>query len=522
MKGPLVIANARVTPLRDGGPEATALAVCDGRIVEVGSTAEISQRYAGAEVIDAGGRRVIPGLIDSHLHLVRAGLTWHTEARWDGTRTLAAALDRVAARCATKPHGSWVRVMGGWHPRQFEEGRGPTRAELDAVAPDHPVYVQFLFEDAVLNTAAMRVIDDRPGAHVECDEVGRATGPAALRLLDAAVGTADLNAQVASTAAFLRELSAYGVTGASDMNGFGVTPAAYLPLATLWRRGEFPLRVRLHLGAGEPGGEVERYRQWNRFAHTSFGDGMLRMAGFGEIPSFGCTDLEGLDPSRLPTQQGRDVFAEVSRIAVEGGWPMHVHAILDSTASAVLDVWEKLAADVPLAGRRFALCHAESISAANIARVADLGVGIAVQGRLVLRGADSARAWGADVARAAPPLRDLLDAGIQIGAGTDGTIAASPNPWLSMWWLITGRALDGSAPRLARHRLTRFEALDAYTTGSAWFTFEDDHRGAIAPGLSADLAILSDDFFGVEDDTIPDIRSVLTIVGGQIVYREGH
>ena len=269
---------------------------------------------------------MIPGLIDSHLHLVRAGLTWHTEARWDGARTLAAALDRVAARCATQPHGSWVRVMGGWHPRQFEEGRGPTRAELDAVAPDHPVYVQFLFEDAVVNTAAMRAIDGRPGAPVECDGAGHTAGPAALRRLDAAVDTADLNAQVASTVAFLLKLSTYGVTGASDMNRFGVTPEAYRPLFALWRRLELPVRVRLHLGAGEAGGEVERYRQRNRYAQAFFGDGMLRMAGFGEIPSFGCTDLEDSIPSRLPTQPGRDVLAEVSRIAVDGGWPMHVHA----------------------------------------------------------------------------------------------------------------------------------------------------------------------------------------------------
>jgi predicted amidohydrolase YtcJ len=495
------------------GEVESAIAVDRGRIVEIGPTDRLRATYAGARTIACGRRRAIPGLIDSHLHAVRAGRTWHAEVRWDGIGSLAEAVDVLAERCVTAPPGSWLRVTGGWHPAQFVEARLPTRAELDGAAPEHPVYAQLLFEGAVPNTRAIRACPELAGPDF-------VAGLPALRLLDQAVGEPDEETAAASTEAFLRTLSAAGVTGASDMNGFGVMGAAYRPVLGLWRAGRLPVRLRLHLGPGGPGREVATYRGHAEHCFAGLGDGMLRMSGFGEIPSFGCTDLEGLETGRRPSAEGRRTLAEVSRIALEHGWPLHVHAILEATLGAVLDAWEEIAAGASLAPYRFAICHAEAIGPASIERAARLGIGVAVQNRLMLRGSDSARAWGAAVARQAPPLRDLLDAGIPLGGGTDGTVANSADPWRTLWWMVTGRSLDGSPARAERHRLTRAEALTVLTAGSAWFTAEEQDRGVLAPGRAADLAVLSDDFFTIAEKDIPGIRSLLTVVDGRVVHRD--
>lgn len=496
-----------------GDAEPSAIAVDHGRIVEIGPTDRLRAVYAGARTIACGRRRAIPGLIDSHLHAVRAGRTWHAEVRWDGLGSLTEALDLLARRCATATPGSWLRVTGGWHPAQFAEARLPTRAELDDAAPDHPVYAQLLFEGAVLNTRAMRACPELAGPEF-------VAGLPALRLLDRSVGEPDEETATASTEAFLRMVSAVGVTGVSDMNGFGVMGAVYRPVLELWRARRLPVRLRLHLGPGGPGREVATYRRHAEHCFAGFGDGMLRTSGFGEIPSFGCTDREGLESGRRPSSEGRRTLAEVSRIALEHGWPMHVHAILRTTIDAVLDVWEEIAAGASLAPYRFAICHAETIGPASIERAARLGIGVAVQNRLMLRGSDSARAWGVTIAREAPPLRDLIDAGIPLGGGTDGTVANSADPWRALWWMITGRSLDGSPARGERHRLTRSEALAVFTAGSAWFTAEEHDRGVLAPGRAADLAVLSEDLFTIAEDAIPRIRSLLTVVDGRVVHRD--
>jgi predicted amidohydrolase YtcJ len=525
----LVLRGGRITTGVRGAPEATALAVLDGRIAVVGDEAQVQELVdAGARVVDLGGRRVVPGLIDGHLHLVRAGLTWSTEVRWDQVPSLREALGLLAAAARERPPGTWVRVLGGWHHGQFAERRQPTREDLDAVAPDHPVQVQLLYSHAVLNTAALRATgmadaDRTPaGAEVERGPDGEPTGVVrgrpAFELCARTAGRLGLDEQIASTRGLLAELAGYGLTGAVDANGIGITPDSYRALYEIWRRGELTLRTRLYLGPTGPGTELDDVRAWVRYAHPGFGDDMLRQVGLGEQTSFAFMDLEGLDPTFRATDAGRADLLEITRLAVEHGFPIHMHAVLDETVSAALDAWEQVDAETPLAGRRFSLCHADAISPRNVRRAAALGLGIGVQNRLVFRGGDSATAWGADVAHTAPPLRDLLDAGIPLGAGTDATVVSSPNPWLSLWWLVTGGTLDGSPPRDASHRLSREEALHLYTTGSAWFSFDEGERGTLEPGRLADLAVLTEDYFEVPDDAIRGLRSVLTLVGGRVVH----
>jgi predicted amidohydrolase YtcJ len=509
-----------------GRGEVEAVAVRDGRVAAAGTAEESRQAMdPKAEVIDLGGRRVVPGLIDSHTHFVRAGLSWNDLVRWDDVRSLREGLGRLAAAADRAPDGTWLPVLGGWHPGRFPEGRGPTPQELE-VSTRHPIYVQLLYEEGILNTAGIRAaelgFEDPPGGAVERDATtseptGRIRGPGAFAHVLGRIPRADLEAQIASTRTLMADFNSLGVTSVTDPGGFGVSPETYRPVFELWRRGQSTLRVRLYLVPSERGRELEQVRDWVRHVQPGFGDPLLRYVGMGEILSFACHDMEGVRPFEV-SDEAKVELRDICRLLLDHGWPAHVHAILDTTVSSVLDVWEELDEEYGLAGRRFSLAHAEAIGEENLQRVAALGVGIAVQNRLMFRAADSAALWGKEVAIAAPPLRRMLELGIPVGAGTDATVVTPHNPWLCLWWLVTGGSFDGAPPRRSEHRLSREEALRLYTEGSAWFSFDEGGQGTLEPGKWADLAVLTDDYFGVGEDEIPSLRSELTLVGGQVVH----
>jgi predicted amidohydrolase YtcJ len=495
-----------------GTGEVEAVAVRGDQVVAVGPSDEVREAGgARAEVIDLEGRRAIPGLIDSHIHFVRAALAWNDLVRWGDVGSLQEGLERIARAASASPAGTWIRVLGGWHPGQFEERRSPTREELDRTAPDHPVYVQLLYEQAFLNTAGLRAAG-LESAH----PAGILPGGAFQQVLSR-IPLADHEAQVASTKAFMAELNGLGVTGVVDPGGFGVFPESYRALFDVWRRQEATLRVRLYLVPTERGSELEQIREWVRYVHPGFGDEMLRYVGMGEVLAFSCHDMEGVRPFQV-TEEAKAELLEISRVLARHGWPAHVHAILDGTIGAVLDVWEEVDEELGLAGRRFSLAHAEPIGEENLQRVARLGTGIAVQDRLIFRAADSADLWGKEVAQRSPPLRRMLELGIPVGAGTDATVVTPHDPWRCLWWLVTGQSLDGAAARIPEQRLTRPEALRLYTAGSAWFSFDERTRGTLQPGRLADLAVLSEDYFRVPEAELPHLHSVLTLVGGRVVH----
>ncbi|QBI20902.1 amidohydrolase [Egibacter rhizosphaerae] len=508
-----------------------AVAIADGRVLAVGSDEQCrSTAGPGTVVVDLQGRTVVPGLIDSHVHVVRAGLTWSWELRWDEVPSLREGLDVIARAARQRPRGEWLAVVGGWHPGQFVEHREPTLAELEEVAPDHPVYVQLLYERALLNRAAMRACGldagtpDPAGGRFLRDEQGAPTGVVtgvpAFNAVLSAVPAPDRAAAVASTRQLAEHLLAFGLTGVVDPGGFGMDADTYAPLFELWRGHALPLRTRLYVCPTAPGQEEADVDGWLRHQASGFGDPWLRLTGIGEIAAFGCHDMEGLAPHEV-TPESAAVLERVGERIAARGWPLHLHAIRDETIDAVLDVWERIDAHTPLAGLRWSLAHADAISSRNLGRLEALGAGIGVQDRLVYRGGDSAAAWGAEVAATAPPLRRMRDAGIPVGAGTDATRVASPNPWVSLWWLVTGGTLDGSPPRDPGERLTREEALHCYTAGSAWFSFEEHERGTLRPGARADLAVLDDDYFTVPEARIRELRAELTVVDGRALHAEG-
>ena len=533
----IILINGRIATQDGRRSFATAVAIKDGRFLTVGSDQEIlAYRGATTQVIDVGGRTVIPGLNDSHLHIIRGGLNYNLELRWDGVPSLADALRMLREQARRTPPPQWVRVVGGWTEFQFAERRMPTLEEINAVSPDTPVFVLHLYDRAILNGAALRACGytkdtpDPPGGEIQRDQQGHPTGlliarPNAMILYATlAKGPKLLPEQQAnSTRHFMRELNRLGLTSAIDAGGgFQNYPDDYQVIEDLHQRGEMTVRLAYNLFTQRPKQELDDFSKWVTMTRPGEGSDFYRMNGAGEMLTFSAADFEDfLEPRPdLPASLEQEL-TQVVRLLAEHRWPFRLHATYDESIGRFLDVFEAVNRDVPFNGLRWFFDHAETITERNLERVKALGGGIAMQHRMAYQGEYFIDRYGADAARHTPPTVQMLHMGIPVGAGTDATRVASYNPWVSLYWMVAGRTVGGTALYPEANRLDRMEALRRYTVGSAWFSGEEDKKGAIVPGHLADLAVLSADYFSVPEEEIKGIESVLTLVGGTVVYGAG-
>jgi predicted amidohydrolase YtcJ len=529
----LVLRGGRISTFADSGPtEVESIAIAAGRVIAIGSDDDLAGLADQAErVITLDGRRVIPGLNDSHIHAVRGGVSWTRTVHWEDVRSISDGLERLRDDAARRGAGEWVSVVGGWHSSQLAEKRGPTRAELDSVAPDNPVYVQELYDVGVLNTAGLIACGwsgdaaDPERGRLERDDDGRLTGRifgvgAFSVPLASALGTSTGESEDGIRAMFAA-FAQHGLTGVVDGGGLLVTPRDYDPIYAVWRRGELDVRTRMFMSAWTRGGEVADIDQLTSLVQPGSGDRMLSVFGVGEIPHLGCHDMEGLDEFTLSDESHAELV-EIVRMCATRGWRMSIHAVLDATLGRILDAWEAVEEETGLVAHRgFSIVHADEASRSNLERLAKLGAGVLVQNRLVLKGADYVASWGEEATVNAPPIGDLRELGIPIGGGTDATRANWFSPWASIWWLVTGGTLDGSGVRAERHRLSRVDAVAAYTRDAAWFTGEQGHRGRLLPGYDADLCVPTLDPFACSDDELRDILSDLTVMNGRITHDSG-
>ncbi len=537
MDAETIFINGRITTLGREHPEVTAVAIKDGRFLAVGPEAEImNHKGEGTRVIDLHGRRVIPGLNDSHIHVIREGLNYNMELRWDGVPSLADALRMLREQARRTPVPQWVRVIGGWSEFQFAEKRMPTLDEINAAAPDTPVFVLHLYDRAFLNRAALRALGytrDTPefaGGEIQRDRRGNPTG-----LLIARPNATILYASLAkgpklsyddrlnSTRLFMRELNRLGITRVIDAGGgFQNYPEDYGVIEELARRKELTLRFAYNLFTQRPGEELDDFVRWVGMTAPGRGDDLFRMNGAGEMLVFSGADFEDFLAPRpeLPPDMEKGL-EPVVRLLAENRWPFRLHATYDESITRFLDVFERIDREVPFRGLHWFFDHAETISARNIERVKALGGGIAVQDRMAFQGEHFINRYGAEAARHTPPIVRMLAAGVPVGAGTDATRVSSYNPWVSLFWLVTGKTVGDARLYHVENRLDRLTALRLYTLGSAWFSGEEDKKGSIEPGKLADLSVLSQDYFAVPEDLIRHIESVLTVVDGKVVHGSG-
>lgn len=533
----VVLRNAKIHTGDPARPQASAVAITDGRITKVGDDAAVAA-YVGpaTQVIDAQGRRAIPGLNDSHLHVIRGGLNYVLELRWDGVPSVALALALLREQAAGTPPGQWVRVVGGFTKEQFVERRLPTLKELNDAAPDTPVFVLNLYQSALLNRAAVRAAgytSDTPepaGGHIVRGPDGTPTGmllaaPAATLLYQTLGKAPKLNVedQKVSTRHYLRELNRFGLTSAIDAaGGFQSFPDDYAVVRELAERGELTLRIAYHLFPQVLGQEVADIQRWIQTVTPGDGDEFLRLNGAGENLTWAAADFENFaEPRPELSENYEDEFEKAVRILCENDWGFRLHATYNETIQRDLAVFEKLAADGLFPGRgRWFFDHAETVTPDSLERIAALGGAISIQNRMSFQGESFIARYGKPAAQAAPPVRAMLAAGLTVGAGTDATRVSSYNPWVALHWLVSGRTVGGTILYPPSNRLTREEALERYTVAGAQLSGEAAVKGILREGYFADLAVLSDDYFAVEQADIPHIEAVLTMVGGKVVYAD--
>jgi predicted amidohydrolase YtcJ len=508
--GTTVLLNGKILTVDPKFSVAEALAVRDGRIIASGTSSDL-RKMAGkqARVIDLEGRTVIPGLIDSHMHAIRAALSFSTEVNWIGARSIPEALDRIRQASRSMPPGAWLIVAGGWNAQQFSENRRPTQAELVAAAPDNPVYVQLGYGWAILTPKALDKLhiateaDLPPGGKLERGSDGQLTGGisgaqnAIIALFDR-LPVPTPEQEVDGTKKFFRELNRLGLTGVVDPGGNNMTAESYQAVFKVWRQGQLTVRVAYSLCGITPGKEFEELKDLTQLLPMGFGDGMLRFNGIGERITW------GMNNNNTPTEAEREKYYEIVRWAAERGMSVTMHWPRNDSVGVLLDIFERVNKEAPIGNLRWSIAHLNDASPENLRRMRALGV-----------------AWTMQPAQRMPPVETARELGVMVGAGTDAHRVASYNPFTALQSLIGGKTANGIVLSGPEEPPSRTEALRLYTMGSAWFSRDEGERGSLEPGKLADLAVLSKDFMKAPVEQVGGIGSLLTMVGGKIVYATG-
>ena len=533
-----LLVNGRITTLDPKQPNAEAIAIRGERIVAVGSERDLSAyRGPSTRVINLERRVVIPGLNDAHTHFIRGGLTYTNEVRWDGVPSLEEGMRRVREQARRTPAPHWVQVIGGWTWAQFREKRFPTLDEINAASGDTPCMIMHLYDRAWLNRAAIRVLGwekEVPklfGGFVERDAGGNTTGLvmsttslASLVSVWLRVPRLSPEEQVISTRHFMREHNRLGVTSVIDAGGGGQNfPENYAAIAKLAADDQLTLRIAYELFAQAPGKELGNYQEWAKLVKIGQGNDYYRMVGAGEYILYAAGDPANFAKDWVVAPPGvmEKNFTEVVKYLAGLGWPFRQHATFDSTASRIMNVLEDVNREVPLKKLRWGLDHCETLTPKTLERVAALGGHVNIQNRMSLDGEAFLTKYGAQVAADAPPIARIREMGIPIACGTDGNRATSYNPWIGVHWLLTGKTLGGAQLQGQKNLLSRTDALRMWTEGGAWMSSEEDKKGRLEAGKLADLTVLSADYFSIPVDDVKDLESVLTMVGGKVVYAAG-
>lgn len=542
----LIIYNAKVAVMDSSRTITEAIAVKDGKVLETGTNKVILKlNNKNSKTLDAKGRTIIPGLNDSHLHLTRGGRFFNAELRWDGVRSLKTALQLLKEEAKKTPEGQWVRVIGGWSPFQFEEKRFPTPDEINEATGDVPAFILFLYSRGWLNKAGMKALNideitEAPeGGRYEKGPDGKLTGvllaepnPTILYQTIAGLPPLSEDEMINSTKQFYKELNSLGITSAVDAGGGGHKfPKDYGGTKSLADAGEMPIRLSYYLFPQNKGAEYAEFQEW--MANHKVGhNGELHLAhgyeleGGGEFLTWSAGDFENFmapQPMLENRPTWREDLKKVLRLHVDQGWPFRIHATYGETITNMLDVIEEVNKETEgkLASKRWLFDHAETVKEEDLLRIKALNGGIAVQARMAYAGEFFVERYGAEKAKQAPPIRKMVDLGIPVGAGTDGTRVASYNPWPALYWLITGKTVGDFQLAEPSNQLSREEALHLYTQGSAWFSGEETVKGTLENGMFADFAILSDDYFTIPEKEIKNLKSILTVVGGKVVFESG-
>ena len=471
------------------------------RIITVGEA--VDRKEPCSRIVDLGGRTVTPGLIDSHTHFVRtAQAPGPFIEGLESATSIRELQDALAAAAKKAEAGEWVAAIGGFTPIQFKERRLPTREELSSAVPEHPVYMQVGYSaNGITNDAGARVLD---AADIHVADDGRVPpGGAALTFVLRSRTDERMKRRFPDYMAYATSLGLTTVVDQACCDWLGAhLTAADRPNMRIaeyfWRAGKLPLRLRIQYDHRDTRDQNDIHSATARIANATYGlgDGMFKAVRFGEqVIAGGATDEE--------------IYDVYERIA-EAGWPLSQHTIRHDEIEKYIRIMERVAAKTPVRSLRWTLEHVFEITPDQIERLKAIGVGVRVQDHDYIRNEYSR--WNAG-----PPFRTLLESGIEMGAGTDSGVVGVLDPWLSIYYMVTGKDAGGEVI-IPGEQIGRKDALRLYTAANAWFDFEEKDVGSIEPGKLADLVVLDRPYLSVEDEDIKQIKSLLTMVGGRVVH----
>jgi predicted amidohydrolase YtcJ len=543
----LIVFNAKITTQDLARQEASALAVKRGRIYAVGSDAEIlSLKDDDTQVIDADGRRLIPGLNDAHIHVLNER-NYHYTVRWEGVPTLKRALEMLSEQAQRTPEGHWVKVIGGWSPYQFEENRHPTVEELNKAVPNRPAIVQYAYNRAFLNGLAVEALGVGtpkfpmlPGTVLETDKNGAFTGVIeaytwTFVAMEGMTPQPSLEEEISSLTYVVNDLNMFGVTSVLETGSVFGYPEGHASINALASDNLLNVRFSfVDLGFDPSTGALGVDRHIHAVTekspisageniHPTMSHGH-EYEGMGEEFRGDLHDHENFDrPAVILDQDAmrRSTVEDVTKL-VERRIPFRRHISYNENISPFLDALEEVNRDKPLDGMRWGLEHAETITPENIERVKKLGGGIALDAKMALHGDAFSSTYSREKALQTPPLRALVASGIPLALTSDGYRASCYNPWVGISWAVSGKSVSGSEVLAKDNRLSREEALKLYTLGASWFSHQEEEKGRIAPGNLADFVLLSADYFTVPVEEIQNISSLLTVVDGRVVFGAGN
>jgi len=534
-----ILFNGKIVTVNDFFAIEEAIAIRGERITAVGSNTDI-RALAGPDtlLIDLRGRTVIPGLIDNHNHIIRATEYWPNEARLDGVTSRLEALTLLEEKAAALPPGEWLMSLGGWTEAQFTDEQSDfTLAELDEIAPDRPAFVQSTYDHVFANSRwfdamgiplvasrAQRDAQTGLAAHVVRDETGRATGRlnGGISMVALAIERfpeVAAERQVAAIEAAFSYLNSIGLTSVYDPAGVGISAESYTRLRGLADSEGLTVRMFHTLGGGTPSTPAEARDVVAQIqASRPFqGDHVMDLIAVGEI-YYAPFHWDGLFEPRRPDAEDLAAARSILTAAAAGGWSVQTHAAHPETIDLLLDVVTEINAEYPLRQLRWSITHADRVGPAQLERIRHLGMNLQLRSISVLAQPRRYRLLEelGEEALHVPPLRLVEASGVPWGLGTDGTKATQIKPFITLWWAVTGQALNGDTVLV--ETLTREQALIAHTRSNAYLMFQEANVGALEPGLLADMLVLDRDYLTVPAEEIRDIRPVATIVGGQVVW----
>ena len=532
-----IFLNGKIATVDDFFSISEAVAIKGERILAVGTNEEIeSLSEPSTPRTDLDGRTVIPGLIDNHNHVVRATEYWPNEARLDGVTSRSEALEILNAKAETLASGNWLMSLGGWSEAQFTDSQADfTLAELDAVAPERPAFIQSVYHHAFGNTAWFNAMgiplnasqEEQSAAvglaaHVVRDVSGQVTGRlnGGFPMIELALQNfppVSSEQQIEAIKSSFTHLNSIGLTTVYDPAGVGIRRESYARLREIALDSGLTVRIYHTLGGSTPRtpqdardliAEIERSKPFQ-------GNAFVDLIAVGEIyytPFHWDNTLQPTAPESNDIAWARQILIA----SAQGGWSVQTHATQPETIDYLLNLVAEVNQIHPVRQLRWSITHADNINAEQLERARHLGMNIQLRSNMVMGGRAPIFEEFGDAAYDMPPLRMVQNSGVSYGLGTDGTKAAQINPFVTLWWAVTGKALNGEV--IQHQTLTREEALIATTRANALLMFQEQNIGAIKPGLLADMLVLDRDYFTVPADEIKDIRPVATIVGGRIVY----